>query len=150
MSNWSLSLVNQTLPPRENLAFTVYTHTTYIVYFQFVLFSSLQVARDVVEAGSASSPGWITVGSRSWSSFGFVWRKWNPLSTNECIIWPQECHFGSSFSRGNSTCFSTPQIICWLLMTFNFSSLQFIYFYLHVNVIFSMKVKHKEHKETFK
>ena len=57
MSNWSLSLVNQTLPPRENLAFTVYTHTTYIVYFQFVLFSSLQVARDVVEAGSASSPG---------------------------------------------------------------------------------------------
>lgn len=49
--------MNQTLPPRENLAFAVYTHTTYIVYFQFVLFSSLQVARDVIKDGSASSPG---------------------------------------------------------------------------------------------
>ena len=37
MSNWNLSLVNQTLPPRGELTFTVYTHTTYIVYFQFVL-----------------------------------------------------------------------------------------------------------------
>ena len=75
MSNWSLSLANQTLPPRENLAFAVYTHTTYIVYFQLVLFSSLQVARDVIKDRSASSPGRIKVGSRSRSSFGFVWGK---------------------------------------------------------------------------
>lgn len=57
MSNRSLSLVNQILAPGETLAFTVYTHTTYIIYFQFVLFSSLQVPRDVIKDRSAPSPG---------------------------------------------------------------------------------------------
>lgn len=53
----------------------MYTHTTYIIYFQFVLFSSLQVSWDVIKDCSAPSAGWVEVAPCSWSSFGSVWRK---------------------------------------------------------------------------
>lgn len=118
MSNWSLSLANQTLPPGETRVFIVYTHTTYIIYFQFVLFSSLQVPRDVIKDRSTPSPGWVKVGPCSWSSFGFVWGKiklikhqWTHYFT------PRMSSFNSSPSRAHSTCFSTPKIIFWLPMT---------------------------------
>lgn len=141
----SLSLVNQTLPPRETLAFIMYTHTTYIVYFQLVLFSSLQVARDVIKDCSAPSPGWIQVGPCSWSSFGFVWGKTKHIRYQWRHHLIPRTSFWQFLLRVHSTYFSIPKMICWLIITFNLI-LILQYLYISVNIwtsfYFKIKVKH--------